>query len=76
MVQGLSGDDEPVRPGIGQAQGSTAQSSAMIWELIRGLHQGQQPLCCANRPDTWMHPTGAAIKTQPLCRRGRPHMAL
>ena len=29
----------------------------MIRDPIRGLHQGQQPPGCANRPDTWLHPT-------------------
>ena len=43
----------------------------LIRDSICGLHQGQQPFrCCANRPNTWVHPTGAHRCEKPLAPRG------
>ena len=41
----------------------------VIWVSIRGLHQGQQLSSCANRPDTWMHPTNLQIDFSPCTGR-------
>jgi hypothetical protein len=34
----------------------------VAWVSIHGLHQGQRLYSCANRRDTWMHPTNSAQK--------------
>ena len=70
-------DDEPVRPGMGTTcrRSSASERVTMIWDPIRGLHQGQRP--CAvqtGRTHGSTRPIVAYVEL-PLRQRGRSLIA-
>ena len=69
-------DDEPVRPGMGTTcrPSSAPERDTLIWDPIRGLHQGQRP-CAAQTGRTHGSTRPVVVYVGlPLRQRGRPHM--
>ena len=69
--RGLSGDDKPVRPGA--KPGGSRALRARLPDQGPDSQTSSGPAavsCCANRPDTWMHPTGAHCRQKPLAPQG------
>jgi len=63
-------------PGIGKTQGVKAPERArnFDWDLIRGLHHGQQARCLQSKAVDMTANDRPAEPISPLSDRGRPDM--